>query len=242
MLGDYEDYVHEKYVNEHYEELSAQYKPAYRANKLVERIAPLLELSANDLPKEQCENSFGISPQGYKLAYSVCGFFCTQIVDLYSRKAGDFGPLGNQVYNSANEIIEFTSSVLNNHIAFIDSRYHAIMKELIRTHEAQLHRQGLTDMSFVFRESIREFFGKIDSSYKSACYLATYVYESYSAPEVIYLRKFRDEFLLRTLLGKVAVKLYYTLSQKLLSVFGKSFLFNSFCKHVLDLFFRFSKY
>lgn len=52
MLGDYEDYVHEKYVNEHYEELSAQYKPAYRANKLVERIAPLLELSANDLPKE----------------------------------------------------------------------------------------------------------------------------------------------------------------------------------------------
>lgn len=162
-------------------------------------------------------------------------FFCTQIVDLYSRKDGDFEPIGNQVYDSANEIIEFTRYVLNNHIEFIDSRYHTLMKELIRTHEALLHRQGLTEMSFVFRESIREFFGKIDSSYKSACYIATYVYGNYSAPEVFYLRKYRDETLLSMPLGKFGVKLYYSLSQSLLSTFGKSSLFNSFCKYVLDL-------
>lgn len=71
----YEDYRQLAEENAYFDSMYVQYTPKYRANELVDRIALLLELSAGDLPKEKCKNSFGISPQGYKLAYSVCGFF-----------------------------------------------------------------------------------------------------------------------------------------------------------------------
>lgn len=47
---------------------------------------------------------------------------------------------------------------------------------------------------------------------KKGCLIATACYGSYSAPEVILLRNFRDEVLLKKLLGRAFVKLYYFVS------------------------------
>ena len=44
---------------------------------------------------------------------------------------------------------------------------------------------------------------------KGFCFIATAVYGSYSAPEVIILRRFRDNFLLSSKIGSLFVKLYY---------------------------------
>lgn len=44
------------------------------------------------------------------------------------------------------------------------------------------------------------------------CFIATAVYESYDAPEVVVLRKFRDNILLTTTIGKMFVKIYYLFS------------------------------
>lgn len=47
------------------------------------------------------------------------------------------------------------------------------------------------------------------------CYIATAVYGSYDAPEVMVLREFRDERLRRTALGRTFIATYYALSPSL---------------------------
>jgi len=47
---------------------------------------------------------------------------------------------------------------------------------------------------------------------KTGCYIATAVYGSYDAPEVLVLRRFRDEFLAHSVLGRSFINIYYFLS------------------------------
>jgi len=47
---------------------------------------------------------------------------------------------------------------------------------------------------------------------KGGCFIATAVYNSYEAPEVLVLRKFRDDVLIPSFIGQIFVKLYYTFS------------------------------
>jgi hypothetical protein len=51
----------------------------------------------------------------------------------------------------------------------------------------------------------------------SGCFIATAVYDSYDAPEVITLRRFRDNRLLHSTFGKQFVKGYYCLSPPIAS-------------------------
>lgn len=60
-----------------------------------------------------------------------------------------------------------------------------------------------------------QFMDMIDSETakpKSGCYVATAVYGSYDCPEVWILRRFRDQTLLQSALGRRFVKAYYTAS------------------------------
>lgn len=47
---------------------------------------------------------------------------------------------------------------------------------------------------------------------KSGCYIATVCYESEFAPEVLMLKKYRDNVLSKTSLGKIFIKWYYFIS------------------------------
>ena len=47
---------------------------------------------------------------------------------------------------------------------------------------------------------------------KGGCFIATAVYGSYNAPEVIILRKFRDNFLLNYFMGRIFITFYYKIS------------------------------
>ncbi|WP_031428251.1 CFI-box-CTERM domain-containing protein [Flavimarina sp. Hel_I_48] len=50
---------------------------------------------------------------------------------------------------------------------------------------------------------------------KGGCYIATMAYGDYDHPQVLELRKFRDEFLNKTIIGKSFIKFYYMYSPKL---------------------------
>lgn len=50
------------------------------------------------------------------------------------------------------------------------------------------------------------------SSQKEGCYIVTAVYGSYDAPEVLVLRKFRDNVLKKSRGGRMFIKIYYALS------------------------------
>lgn len=67
------------------------------------------------------------------------------------------------------------------------------------------------------------------------CYIATYTYGNYNAPEVLILRKFRDEKLLNNFIGKLFVKIYYAISPFLVRNFHSEF-FKKNSKKILDKF------
>lgn len=73
-----------------------------------------------------------------------------------------------------------------------------------------------------------------DYSHSEGCYIATCVYGAYDAPEVLVLRKFRDEVLLKHLFGKLFVKFYYSVSPKVVKLFGKNQTFRRFWRKILN--------
>lgn len=66
------------------------------------------------------------------------------------------------------------------------------------------------------------------------CYIATCVYGSYDCPEVWVLRRFRDKFLAKYKMGKSFIKLYYFVSPKMVSYFGRYTLAKRIWKVMLD--------
>jgi hypothetical protein len=67
-----------------------------------------------------------------------------------------------------------------------------------------------------------------------ACYVATMVYGDYDAPEVMILRRFRDEVLAKYVAGIIFIKIYYRYSPLFVERFRHSQKVNSFIKVILD--------
>ncbi len=70
------------------------------------------------------------------------------------------------------------------------------------------------------------------------CYIATCVYGSYDCPPVWVLRRFRDKFLNNFILGKLFIKIYYSVSPKIVYYFGENTVFKLTCKSILDKFIK----
>ena len=74
---------------------------------------------------------------------------------------------------------------------------------------------------------------------KGGCYVATCVYGSYNTQEVWTLRRFRDFFLKKHILGRLFIKLYYSISPTLIRLFRNKKWFVSFNKKVLNSFVKY---
>lgn len=70
----------------------------------------------------------------------------------------------------------------------------------------------------------------------NSCYIATMVYGSYEAPEVMTLRNFRDEVLKKYFFGRLFIGLYYLTSPSVVSLTKNSPRINGFFKKRLDKF------
>lgn len=66
------------------------------------------------------------------------------------------------------------------------------------------------------------------------CYIATMVYGDYDHPQVMHLRKFRDNILLNSALGHILVKIYYFVSPYLVTVLKERKSINLIIKRILD--------
>lgn len=69
---------------------------------------------------------------------------------------------------------------------------------------------------------------------KEGCYIATAVYGSYNAPEVITLRRFRDETLKKSFLGRLFIKVYYRLSPPVAERLKNAHNINKTVRKILD--------
>jgi len=73
-----------------------------------------------------------------------------------------------------------------------------------------------------------------DGSSSGGCYIATCVYGSYDCPEVWTLRRFRDQVLQKSILGRCFVRVYYATSPSLVRKFGQRAWFCSMGRMWLD--------
>lgn len=69
-----------------------------------------------------------------------------------------------------------------------------------------------------------------------ACYIATMAYGDYNHPQVIVLRRFRDEKLSHNIFGRSFIKIYYRLSPYLVLLLKDSILINKMIRNMLDRF------
>jgi hypothetical protein len=69
---------------------------------------------------------------------------------------------------------------------------------------------------------------------KGGCYVATAVYGSYDCPPVWVLRRYRDETLSRTVLGRPIIRSYYAVSPWLVRRLGGRRLFTAPVRDLLD--------
>lgn len=66
------------------------------------------------------------------------------------------------------------------------------------------------------------------------CYIATMVYGDYDHPQVMKLRKYRDQVLLKSALGRLFVRFYYWISPKLVKVLSDHDSINAAIREALD--------
>lgn len=66
------------------------------------------------------------------------------------------------------------------------------------------------------------------------CYIATMAYGDYNHPQVLTLRRFRDDVLLKNKFGRLSVKMYYFLSPKLVYLLKDFKAVNVFIRKILD--------
>ncbi len=78
-----------------------------------------------------------------------------------------------------------------------------------------------------------------DSSNKSgSCYIATMAYGNYDHPQVLLLRKYRDQVLLKNVIGKLSVRVYYFISPRLVKHLKNKIMINSIIRNILDQFIK----
>ena len=68
----------------------------------------------------------------------------------------------------------------------------------------------------------------------SRCYIATAVYGSYDAPQVIVLRRFRDEVLSKSFLGRAFIRTYYAISPSVAKRLENAGTMNRTVRRILD--------
>ncbi len=72
------------------------------------------------------------------------------------------------------------------------------------------------------------------SSQQDACYIATAIYGSYDCPEVWTLRRYRDDFLGEAWVGRIFIKIYYSISPTIVKYLGGNKYFQYFWRKLLD--------
>lgn len=97
-------------------------------------------------------------------------------------------------------------------------------------------KNTLEEKKKIIEETKKEYLDYLATPKKNGCYIATCVYGSYDCPEVWTLRRFRDNYLDKHILGKIFIRSYYKISPKLVKIFGNSKVFKLFNKRILDKF------
>lgn len=109
--------------------------------------------------------------------------------------------------------------------------------EMMKLDEFYIRENGRTIQEFIsYANKVAEI--STEKETNEGCYIATAVYNSYDCPQVWTFRRFRDQVLYKSFLGRLFVKIYYTVSPLLVKKYGKSSWFNGLFLKILNCFAR----
>lgn len=102
-------------------------------------------------------------------------------------------------------------------------------------YDIEKYKRNYPHLTYIDTDSVY-FTGPIPTISRNSggCYIATAVYGSYDCPEVWTLRRYRDNELARSLIGKMFIRTYYSISPTLVKLFGGSRWFRMFWKKILN--------
>ncbi|MDP8314856.1 MAG: CFI-box-CTERM domain-containing protein [Candidatus Celaenobacter antarcticus] len=114
-----------------------------------------------------------------------------------------------EFYNQALELGYKPESRIYYRMAVTNQVLEGKKEDIISNYEKVVDLAGIDSKLGI--ESAKEI-EKLKAQTGGGCFIATAVYDSYEAPEVLILREFRDDVLLTSTLGKIFVKFYYFVS------------------------------
>jgi hypothetical protein len=152
---------------------------------------------------------------------------------------------------ATNDLKVMFSGFMENYASFIKDKEDQ-MQYLAVLYGLRERKEGSLAGAPVFRDEkytlniLSKTIEKVESYYeknnkKEGCYIATYIYGSYEAEEVIILRDFRDSVLKKFQFGNLFIKIYYFISPKLINIFSESLIFKMLCKHITSALIDYSK-
>lgn len=145
---------------------------------------------------------------------------------------------------------KLTMSILNKHVDFSVNLYNSvktgkeknlkvvesIMKMYVLSISLIIMRLEILPLSEEVRKeltSLKELYNN-KSSDNQGCYIATMVYGSYEAPQVLILREFRDNVLYKSTLGRLFIRFYYKISPGIVNMLKNHSKVNLLIKSILD--------
>lgn len=226
----------------------------YEANNLYNSIEPVLKMvCANVTDPEEQENAVKELMAHYVAAAETlyegaADYFFGINLDFI--KDNDINEYVNRVLTCTNILYFFGDAVE----AIFDGKYCiASVSSWVKAIEIQIKYRrgyGLSEKGKdLVKDTIDKYSNKIrkyqpdyqtppldlpKNTSSGGCYIATAVYGSYDCPQVWTLRRYRDYSLAKTWYGRSFIQTYYAISPTLVKWFGKTDLFQSLGRKMLD--------
>ena len=176
---------------------------------------------------------------------------CTRSLILIKNELG----IEHKVYNElSSQIVKFTTEIILKWLLFMLNKGDAgkILLQ-VEMDDKQLGETVLDVCNTIYNEidkiecskETKDWFLKHKSDFnnlknalqpKSGCYIATMAYGDYDHPQVIHLRDFRDNYLNKSMWGRVFIKFYYSVSPNIVNLFNNNRYANSFARLFLNFF------
>ena len=138
-----------------------------------------------------------------------------------------------QVVNEAQKGLEYNSEKLHKLPGIIEKAIYLLNQiGTIKMHSQTMQRY--IDNKLIIKGIDEQLSNVRRSNSSGGCYIATMAYGDYDHPQVLELRKFRDEFLCNYLFGRYFINLYYKTSPKLVRLLKSKEAINNLIRYVLD--------
>lgn len=146
----------------------------------------------------------------------------------------------NEIYNFSRASIS-QHSVVNQAMNIIRSKYPDMKTDVLSSAEKSKVQEARPQYGYTETDktntvnSVPQYSQPLQQpEQKEGCYIATAVYGSYDAPEVMALRRFRDETLKKSVLGRLFIRVYYKFSPPIAERLKNAKRTNSFVRSILD--------